>query len=548
MSERANIIVIDDDRQLRLEELLDGTAFNVVRCYDCESALRRASQFAESASGVPCIAFVDIVLPLREGDSEVDPRGGVKLMPELQRLIPHILLVPITGKGWGTEAAGKRGILAEARSIGICEYISKPVTRNEVLAVVEKALHQTPAEQTTDDDTKRYAVEWGDGSVRYIVSINKAMQDKVIGKIAMEGPRDVPVLIRGETGTGKELVARGVHAASGRGIFQSVNCAAIPETLIESELFGHEKGAFSGADRQRIGKFEKANGGTLFLDEIGDLSLPAQAKLLRVLQEREFERVGGAEPIKADVRVVAATNQNLDKMIDSGTFRGDLYYRLEGVVIEIPPLRDRREDIPLLVRYFLEQLNHERSEEKAFSDQALAALREYDWPGNVRELENAVGHAFSSTGHSVITEDDLPSKVRGRRCNSSCAIRNLASEIVKDSALTLDIASMLVAEEVFHQCGGRASEAARVLGVAPNTLNKYRRSMEDISRALIETGFDEKASARNLPDFTSAAFLRRRVKAFLYGKSDDEIEKYASAHGYPADWVRHMKSARREAE
>ena len=235
---------------------------------------------------------------------------------------------------------------------------------------------------------------------------------KAIGRVA---PQDVTVLILGESGTGKELVARAIYHYSKRapGPFLAINCAAIPENLLESELFGHEKGAFTGADRKRIGKFEQASGGTLFLDEIGDMTPLTQTKILRVLQGQEFERVGGNEPIRADVRVVAATNRDLEKMVAEGTFRGDLYYRLNVYTIRLPPLRERGDDLPLLAEHFVRRFGRELGKDvRGVSPEAMELLRRYPWPGNVRELQSVVKQALLGTTGPVVLPEFLPAAVR----------------------------------------------------------------------------------------------------------------------------------------
>ena len=236
---------------------------------------------------------------------------------------------------------------------------------------------------------------------------------KAIGRVAAQ---NVTVLIRGESGTGKELVARALyqHSKRSKGPFLAVNCAAIPETLLESELFGHEKGAFTGADRKRIGKFEQCNGGTLFLDEIGDMSPPLQSKLLRILQEQRFERIGGNETIETDVRVIAATNRNMERMVQESQFRGDLYYRLNGYTISLPPLRDRGDDLLLLIDHFLAAASRDLDREvRGVAPEAMAVLRRYSWPGNVRELQSVIRQAVLDTTGPVLFPDALPQVVLG---------------------------------------------------------------------------------------------------------------------------------------
>ncbi|MEM7048362.1 MAG: sigma-54 dependent transcriptional regulator [Acidobacteriota bacterium] len=544
MKSRGLVLIVDDDASLHLESYLSSTPYEIRRAFDCESALRHLMDWVGQEKEAPCLALVDIVLPITATDRRTDPRGGLKLMPELKRIAPQVQLIPITGKGWGSESTDQKDILDEARQIGIRDYISKPITRNEVLAVVEKAFGLRQGRSTVQSDIKRYPVDFGDGDRRYIVSVDKTMQDQVIGRIVMEASNDRPVIILGETGTGKELVARAVHGASRRTRFLSVNCAAIPESLIESELFGYERGAFSGAVRRKKGKFELAHGGTLFLDEVGDLSLTAQAKLLRVLQEQQLERVGGTETLQVDVRIVAATNQDLEEKIDSGKFRADLYYRLEGLVIEIPPLRQRRDDIELIARYHLEALNERHGCQKNFDDQALVALVEYNWPGNVRELQNVVNHLYyASRGSTFLVTTDLPKRLRARRCRVTQTLDQLAAEVLQDSRLSLDVLSMLLAERVYRKAGKDHRRASQALEISANTLYKYKRSLEEITTALIDTNFDEKAAARRLPDFGSATFLRKRVRSLLYGKTKQDIQAEGKRAGYPTEWTSYMTNA-----
>jgi two-component system response regulator HydG len=289
---------------------------------------------------------------------------------------------------------------------------------------------------------------------------------RLIELIKVVGKSNATVLITGESGTGKELVARAIHSQSHRHNkpFIAVSCAALPESLLESELFGHEKGSFTGAYTQKKGKFEVANGGTLFLDEIGEMSANIQVHLLRVLEEREFTRVGGNEPIKVDVRVISATNKDLGRAIASGDFREDLYYRLNVVTIELPPLRERREDIPLLAQHFLNKFASEnRKEVIGFSPDATEFLLDYDWPGNVRELENAIERAVILAKDSLITVADLPQKSMSP-AYSTTPRQNL-KEVEKDHILN-----------ILRETGGNYSEAARVLGITRMTL--YKKAKE----------------------------------------------------------------------
>jgi len=306
----------------------------------------------------------------------------------------------------------------DAMKRGAFEYLVKPVDIHQLRTVVAKALdlsriQHVPAvfgeeaqAQSSDDDA---------GPADRIVGRCEAMQQvyKTIGRFA---PQDLAVLILGESGTGKELVARAIYQHSGRAEqpFLAINCAALPEPLLESELFGHERGAFTGADRQRIGKFEQAHQGTLFLDELGDMSPATQAKVLRVLQDGRFERVGGSETIRTEVRVIAATNQDLEAKIDAGEFRQDLLYRLNGFTVRLPALRERIEDLPLLIEHFLKLSNRQvKKHVIQVADEAMAMLMTYRWPGNVRQLQSVIKYAVVHCVGQVITPECLPESVRG---------------------------------------------------------------------------------------------------------------------------------------
>jgi len=298
--------------------------------------------------------------------------------------------------------------------LGAFDYLTKPLdlpSLNELVtrAIETRRMMNVPVAIPTGNAK-------GNGDTDAFLGRGPCMMDvfKAIGRVAAQ---NVNVLIRGESGTGKELVARSIYQHSERSeeCFMAVNCAAIPDNLLESELFGHEKGSFTGADQRRIGKFEQCDGGTIFLDEVGDMSPLVQGKVLRLLQQQEFERVGGNETISTDVRIIAATNRDLEDMVDEGTFRADLFYRLNGVTIQLPPLREREEDVPLLLEYFLSKLAHEmnRLDVEGISPDALDALQKYDWPGNVREMQSVVRQALLNTTGPVITADCLPVKVRG---------------------------------------------------------------------------------------------------------------------------------------
>jgi len=291
--------------------------------------------------------------------------------------------------------------------------------------------------------------------------------------IARAAPTNSTVLIRGESGTGKELVARAIHLNSPRSQnpFMAINCAALSETLLESELFGHEKGAFTGAIAQKKGKLEVANGGTVFLDELGELAPTLQAKLLRVLQEREFDRVGGTRAIKVDIRLIAATNRDLEKAIQAGTFRQDLYYRLNVLSLTMPALKDRREDIPLLAGYFAMRCSRESGRPvKGISPEARKCLVQYDWPGNVRELENAMERAVVLGTTELIQPEDLPEALLEKQAVPGVQVTEY-HQAIKETKRQLVL-------KAFQEAGGNYAQAARLLGVHPNNLHRLIRTLD----------------------------------------------------------------------
>jgi nitrogen regulation protein NR(I) len=367
------ILIVDDEKNMlySLEKLLGGPDCEIITASDGKEAVRKVKK------STPSLVIMDIQMP------EMD---GMQAFQKIKAEFPKQLVVMMTGSGT-TETA------IQAMKMGAFDYITKPFEVQEIKQVVEKALlAESLMEETVSLKLPKDAQDLKN---RSIIGQSHAMQTiyKAIGQISNS---DVSVLILGENGTGKELVARAIYNFSARSSksFLALNCAAIPENLLESELFGYEKGAFTGADTQRVGKFEQVNGGTLFLDEIGDMPMTTQAKLLRVLQEKQFERVGGQELISVDVRVIAATNRNLLELIQKGRFREDLYYRLNVVTLSLPPLVDRKTDIPALVEYFVARANFEFGKTVSnIPKKALSVLEQYAWPGNVRELENVIKKA-----------------------------------------------------------------------------------------------------------------------------------------------------------
>jgi two-component system nitrogen regulation response regulator NtrX len=383
-----HILVVDDEPaiQTALRGVLEDEGYRVTTAGAGEDAVRLV------ADEVPDLVFLDIWMPGMD---------GLDTLAELRRARPEAPVIMISGHAT-IETAVK------ATRLGAYDFIEKPLSLEKVLVTVTRALEHGRLERENTNLKARLEERTqiiGEGEA--IRALREA--------IATAAPTSGRVLIHGENGSGKELVARAIHALSGRRDrpFVEVNCAAIPDELIESELFGHERGAFTGAIARRRGKFETADGGTLFLDEIGDMSLRTQAKVLRALEEQVIERVGGREPIKVDVRVIAASNRDLESLIAQSVFRDDLFYRLAVIPIEVPPLRARRDDIPRLVDHFIAVFSAENGKRvKTVSGEALAYFLAYDWPGNVRELRNMVERLVIMTPGEVIGADDLPAPLR----------------------------------------------------------------------------------------------------------------------------------------
>ncbi|MGE5654908.1 MAG: sigma-54 dependent transcriptional regulator, partial [Bacillota bacterium] len=357
----------------------------------------------------------------------------------------------------------------ECIHLGAFDFIDKMDAKTELPIAIANALKLSHLQERTrrlEEENRIYRAEAAKAfGFDRLVGGSEPMRElyHVIERVA---DTDASILILGETGTGKELVAGAIHQASRRhqGPFIKVNCAALPESLLEDELFGHEKGAYTGAQARRAGRFELADGGTLFLDEIGDMSLATQAKVLRVLQEQEFERVGGSRTVHVDVRIVAATNQDIREMIAKGQFREDLYYRLKDIAIELPPLRDRRDDIPLLVQHFLAEFA-ERYRGRKLSNEAMRILLGYDWPGNIRELKAVLKNACILARDEIVGVADLPKDVVGRGHPTTPPAPILVGK-------TLDDVEKLMIVETLKETQGNRSEAARMLGLTWQSLDR----------------------------------------------------------------------------
>ena len=388
------VLVADDDAAIRgvLRDLLEDEGYDVD---EAENGTRVIETLARPAGERPALVLMDVRMPDKSGiDVLREVAGTVKTGADSQ--LPFVIMT----------AFGGSNIAIEAIQLGAYDYITKPFDLDHVQLTVQRFFER----QQLSDQVQTLQVRLGERDPNEsMIGNSPAMQEvyKTIGRIARS---DATVLISGETGTGKELVASILHNTSSysRGPLVKVNCAALPETLLESELFGHEKGSFTGAVNQRKGRFEMANKGTIFLDEVGEMTLSTQKKLLRILQEREFERVGGSVSIKVDTRVISATNKVLPQEIDEGRFREDLYYRLNIIAIYLPPLRDRRDDIPLLVEHFLDKHRYQPHAGPArISTAALRDLMDYEFPGNVRQLENVIERATVLSRGGVITDEHL---------------------------------------------------------------------------------------------------------------------------------------------
>ena len=399
---------------------------------------------------------VDLVLL----DLKMARMGGIEALEAIKELrfdLPVVLMTAYASVETAVEAMKK----------GAFDYVTKPVDVEDLRLTIQKALDFERLRAENALLRERIGERF---DLSRIIGQSRAMRE-LFETLALVAPSEATVLITGESGTGKELVANAVHQNSPRknGPFVKVNCAALHESLLESELFGHERGAFTGATESRKGRFELAHRGTLFLDEIGDMSLPTQAKILRVLQEGEFERLGGSETLKADVRLVAATHRSLEKMVEEGTFRQDLFYRLSVVPVRLPPLRERRDDIPLLAEHFLKRYAEKnRKEVRGFHPRAMDLLIRHAWPGNIRELENTVERAVILCPGDRVTPQELPGTVRGSDETPHAPPAGF-------SGLTLKEAERELVLNALAQVEGNRTRAAELLGISRQTLlNKLR--------------------------------------------------------------------------
>lgn len=453
MSENATvpqILVVDDDTEVRysLNRVLSSQHYKVI----------------EAPSGEEGVAMVkrqppDVVLL----DNRMNGMTGLETLQHIRAANPKQIVILMTAYGTAQTAI-------EAMKYGAFDYVVKPFDPAKLLALVEGAL-RTQADIRSAGGV--LPVINSEDHKEGIVGTSGPMQQvfKVIGQVAAS---DVTVMITGESGTGKELIARSIHRHSHRSSkpFVAVNCSAIPENLIESELFGHERGAFTGATAQRLGKFEVCDGGTIFLDEIGDMTPTTQTKILRVLQEGEIQRVGSSDTLKVNVRVIAATNKNLEELVKDKEFREDLYYRLNVVRLRLPPLRDRVEDVPQIVDFFLQNLaKAKKTKARKVSPEALAILCRHNWPGNVRELENMIYRSAVIARGDMILPKDLPDEIRGELADSPAELETLFDQLYEHLKVSNPDDMLAVVEEAFAARAASANEEEKAV-TAPKVTKK----------------------------------------------------------------------------
>jgi len=441
------ILVVEDDEMQRelISENLRQSGYQVYEAVSGNEALELIGQQPVE------IAVVDYKL---------GSESGLELIKEIRKRNPIVTPIMVT-------AFASIETAVEAIKQGAYDYVVKPVDFQKFLLILERARERFRLQREVVELRNRLEEKF---SFKNFVFASKAME-RVALLISRAARSEATVLITGETGTGKDLIARLIHFSSGRsaGPFLAVNLPSIPETLVESELFGAEKGAYTDARERKIGKFEAADGGTLFLDEIGDLSPAVQVKLLRFLQDREFYRLGSTKPLKADVRIIAATNRNLEKLVSEEKFRADLYYRLNVIRIDVPPLRERKEDIPLLVDHFIREFSRrEKKNIRGISAEALDLLMKHDFPGNARELENAIERAVIFAEGEIITRADLPVFLEIRSEQELAALGPDSSRPLTEKVKELEIKEIKWALE---KSGGVKSRAARLLGITERMLS-----------------------------------------------------------------------------
>jgi two-component system response regulator HydG len=446
MTRKNTILVVDDDEahRIMLKTLLTGWGYVIIEADDGSTAVQTVHSRA-----------FDLILM----DIRMIKLSGLEALREIKAHNPAIPVIIMTAYS-SVETA------VEALKNGAYDYLTKPLDFDELRLIIERAMDH----RQLREENRRLRENLGNHFDRQNIIGRSPAMATLLETVAQVAPSEATVLITGDSGTGKEMIAGAIHFNSPRkeGPFVKINCAAITETLLESELFGHEKGAFTGAHRKKDGRFLQAHGGSLFLDEISEMSLAMQAKLLRVLQEREITRVGGEEVIKVDVRMITATNKDLLQEIEAGRFREDLYYRLNVVTLGIPPLKERREDIPLLAQHFLKLFTEKnRKQIKGFTPHTMDRLLKYDWPGNVRELMNTVERGVVLSRSEYLDEGQMPLDLNGESSrNGMPGIEAIPAELPLEEVEKATILKTL------DSAGGNKSETARRLGITRRTLHK----------------------------------------------------------------------------
>jgi DNA-binding NtrC family response regulator len=477
-----SLLVIDDDRSVLplIRSACKQAQVEVIAAETAEEGLKLLKAHK------PDVLLLDVMLP---------GTTGIELFEQVRKIDERVPVIFMT-------AGGESDTAIEAMKLGALDYLMKPLDVERIKLLVNQALE---IRRLMEEPVEMPRPAAGDSElIGRSISMLEVYKD--VGRVA---PQTVTVLIRGESGTGKELIARAIYQHSTRRgkPFLAVNCAALTETLLESELFGHEKGSFTGADHRRIGKFEQCNGGTIFLDEVGDMPPLMQAKLLRMLQEQRFERVGGNETIKTDVRIIAATNRDLESMTAAGTFRPDLYYRLNGFTIKVPPLRDRGDDLLLLIEAFLSRYSDDlgKSLQRA-APEALKILLEYPWPGNVRELQSVLRKALLNLSGSVLVPEFLPEEVRNHAPSAIGGIGGAASGDGTGSDLSglvtsrlqgnsenlyaeaLEFMERYLVTRVLQTTAGNQSKAAKILGITRGSLRNKTHALGIKIGQVVSTG------------------------------------------------------------
>ena len=444
-----SVVVIDDDASQRniLSGFLVKAGCSVISCENGTQCIDKVRK-----------QYVDVVIT----DFRMPGMDGLEVLKKVKDINPEIQVILMTAYGTVEDAV-------EAMKNGAWDYLSKPVDLDELELKLKKVADHNSLikeNQLLKSQIKSESI------ITNFIYKSKSIEE-VLNLVARVSDSNTSILIQGESGTGKEMIAKAIHQASPRKDkpFVAVNCAAIPETLFESELFGHEKGAFTGAHQRAKGRFEIAEGGTIFLDEVADIPLQFQVKLLRVIQEREFQRLGSSQIIKSDIRILSATNKNMQKLVEEETFRADLFFRLNVIPITIPPLRDRREDIPELVKYFIEKHSRiNRRDVSAISTEGLDVLLKYDYPGNVRELENIIERAVILARNQVITRDDLP----------IFSAVSLSPTFGESMPAQVEHLEKILISEAMQNAHGVQTKAAELLGISERVL-RYKLGKYEIN-------------------------------------------------------------------